>query len=147
MVRGVTLIETLLVIALLGLLAGFATVGLSGAGERSRVLEARSAVFELDGRARQLASRENGARLVRSDGVLTLHAGNNDRNAVSYRRMPAPLDVRVRPQSGGSPLDEVVFDSRGRCPDYEFEVVRARDASIVERWRVSGLTGWAERVP
>lgn len=139
---GLTLIETLAVVVLLGITAATTLTHLSGATDSARLREAGAIVRDADARARLLAQ---------SEGPLFLEL-DADRGAVSVRDpggrvlLARELPARVRVEAvdeNSQPIEQIVIDARGRSGDYTIVATLGdrRDA-----WRVAGLTGWIEEV-
>ncbi|MFG0282921.1 MAG: prepilin-type N-terminal cleavage/methylation domain-containing protein [Phycisphaerales bacterium JB039] len=144
--RGVTLIETLAAVALLGLVGSLLAVGLGGAGDAARIAAAVSAVRDLDQRARVVSESAAPATLRRhSNGRLLIETASPGGEVVIMAERWAPKAVHLTLWTlSGDAVDAIRFDRRGRSLDYRVDIAAAE-------WRisltVSGMTGWIEEAP
>jgi len=139
MTRAMTLIETLLVLVLIGLVASLTASAWSTAPAASRLREAESSVLDLDARARLLARRVGPVILEldhRSHQVVLRDTDSAYASIVVSRGIDAGLK-----DASGRELEQLGFDARGRTSDYELQLTSQAGS---RRTRVSGLTGWAE---
>lgn len=128
-----SLLELLVVIALLSLTMAVGITGLAGADGRGRLLAAGAIVEDADRFARLLAL---------SAGPVTLRAVTDPARVElcepGGRVLPLGLPPGTEAMIEGG-HEGVRFDRSGRCPDYRVRV-RAGGRSVA--WRVCGATGW-----
>lgn len=136
--RAFTLIETLAVVVLLGIIASVATVSLAGASDQAGLQQTIAAVREADVRAR-LVARSGAATslgMPASRDSIVLAASGGDR-----REFQAGNELRVHMlDSQGEPLQLVHVDTRGRSVDY---AVLIQGPSHTATVTFAGLTGWS----
>ncbi|HKX46837.1 MAG TPA: prepilin-type N-terminal cleavage/methylation domain-containing protein [Planctomycetota bacterium] len=132
---GFTLVELLLVVALLGIVASTVAVGVTSGDAGARLADARAAVREIDAVARAAAPRA---------GQLALRV---EECAFVLRREPGGevLAERALPEGFGAELvtaagdRSVVFERQGTSPSYS---VLLRGGGSVVDLVVNGRTGW-----
>ena len=139
-----TLIETLAVIALLGIVGAVFAAALARPAESARFDTVASALLDLDGRARRAAL---------SEGPIVLRVDRDDQAIVVVRASDAPddtplmavtypsgIEIALSPHNGiedeGTPIH---INAAGRSVDYRI-VIRTDRTTIV--WDIAGLTGW-----
>lgn len=146
MARGLTLIETLVVLVLLGMIAGIAAAGLVGASNQAQLLETHSIVLDLDGRARSAALAGEAPVLMIDKGGLSLHTGS-ERDVLASRTLHGGVEVRFLDAEGLASIEALRYDARGHTRDYRMVLSLGDDHDRVRSWSVSGLTGWSESLP
>lgn len=142
-----SVLETLVVVAILALVAAVGVVSLSGSTRRARV----------DSALHTLALGDAAARTAALSGRPVVLTIDGDRGTVSVRPRgdSGPGWVRQLPSGvsctlallAGDPLPGLDFDATGRCLDYERRAVsegNGRENVVAARVRVSGITGWTE---
>ncbi|AHE96939.1 type II secretion system minor pseudopilin GspH [Thioalkalivibrio paradoxus] len=152
--RGFTLFELLVVLLILGLVAGFAVLAVGGAPSRVIEQEARRMV-ELAGLARDealLTGQERALGFSR-DGYAFLEQVLLDDDRVTWvevERTPLGprslerlgLELRLRQQNRAVPLDEradrpqVLFNGAGEVTPFELELRTAQAGAVL---RITGL--------
>jgi len=139
--RAFTLVECLAVVALLALVVATLAAGLAPSAAETRLRDARSAVLDLDARARVLATRGEPVVLRIAEGRASLWVGSSPALEREVAVGIALLEPGTR-----APLEAVRINTRGRGPDYV--LVIASGETHFETL-VSGLTGYAfeERIP
>ena len=129
-----TLLEVMIVVTLLGLLAGYAFRGALRSTDSPRQI------------LRQLASIDAEARLLarrHGSGVLTLDAGGS-LSATSVQLVVGDikrnyeLAAACEVSFGGKGTAEIYIDRHGQSADYTAHI---QDAS--SRLQIAGLTGWS----
>lgn len=146
MARGLTLIETLVVIVLLGMIAGIAAAGLAGASNQARLLETYSMVLDLDGRARSAALAGEATVLMIDKGGISLRTGS-ERDVLASRTLHGGVEVRFLDAEGLASIEMLRYDARGQTLDFRLVLSLSHDHDWVRSWSVSGLTGWSESLP
>lgn len=132
-----TLVECLAVVALMALVVGVLAVGLAPSTAHARIREARSAILDLDARARVLAHGGEPAFLRIEAGRAVVEQGGEP---VLARDLPATLDVALCEPASRVAIPAVRFGTQGLGPDYVI-LLRSGDAS--SGTLVCGLTGYA----
>ena len=148
--RAMTMIETLLVIALLALATALGAVRLSNSSARARIDHALAVLESADLAARTLAH---------SHGPITLSVGRSPhRVRVSTpagqvlweRTLPDGIGVNITLYAPGptslAGSDLIHFDPIGRSADYYRTVLVSDGLSHATRVNVSGHTGWSHTV-
>lgn len=146
MARGLTLIETLVVLVLLGMLAGVAAVGLAGASDRARLMDARASMVDLDSKARSASLAGETVCLLVDDRVAKLTTRSDD-TMLASRTIASNIEARLLDADGIVLLKDIRFDSRGHTNDYRLVLNMKNQRESGRAWSVSGLTGWSEPVP
>lgn len=140
--RAMTLVETLVVVALLGLAAVLGAVGLAGASARARVEEAERTLEIAHQTARALATAGCPSTLLtRERGCVVEVRRTGDSSVAWERSLPAGLHATLGSLDGRA-SGGLEFDTCGRCEDYQRAILR--DQTTLRRDRVSGVTGWSE---
>lgn len=136
---GLTLIEMLAVVALLGLAAGLGAIGLSAATDRARLDQALHDMRLAHVTARSLAMAGHSVALT-APGTSRISLTEQPHGEPVWNRgLPGGLCVIiVGPE--GVPRGVLEFDAVGRCADHD--QVLMRGDRIVSALRVSGVTGW-----
>ncbi len=133
-----TLIETLIVVLLLGIISVTALVSLSGVSDQARVSAAARNLLDLDALARVDAQRFGSCSIGLEGPDIRVRRGGN---TISSRRVAVDA-ITLRRGTEDAEGAEVLIDRLGRSPDYRFTV---RVGAIQETWSIAGLTGWAEQ--
>lgn len=164
--RGLTLIEMLAVVALIGLVSGSIMLRAGAAGDAARWQAAIAELAALDAAARSAAQRGTGVLLRALPDGGTVAAGTwPEWDEASRRARPVPPAMVTLPaglrawvevpdarpggavivrEGGGRPQGQrpgdVLIDPAGRSVDYRI-IVASDDG---RRWtiEVAGLTGW-----
>lgn len=142
--HGLTLLELLAVVALLGLVAGVGLTSLARSDQWSRLRAVEDTWCNLDALARLLA--RGGAdsvtiRVDRSANTIDLRDGAGE--TVSRRTIPNGVVVEILVDGSTGPTDTLYLDGRGCSPDYHV-TVRFVDGNSTRQCRVAGLTGWID---
>ena len=132
-----TLIECLAVVALLALAVATLAAGLAPSAAEARIRDAKSAVLDLDARARALAMQGEPVVLLASEDRVMVRVGNA---AAFERELPRTIEVVLTEPGTGRPLDGVRIGTRGRSSDY---AILLHSGDRRTRTLVSGLTGYA----
>jgi len=137
--RGVTLLELLLVTAILGLVASLGAGAVVRAAQGEPLAAGAAALHAAEARARLLVrSHGPGVIAIERDTWWLATAGDERRR---LWREPEGLRVVVRGEAGRI-LREVPLDAAGRGPDLRIELA---DGQGVRRFAVLGLSGqWVE---
>ena len=146
MPKGVTLIETLVVLVLLGMLAGVGAVTLAGTSTQASIMDAYTSALDLDGKARTAAVRGQSVQLRLEDGHIELVESDSE-EVLASRSVGPDVDLRWFDGSGLEPLYTLHFDSRGHTRDSQLVIGIEGDPATPKRWAISGLTGWPESMP
>lgn len=143
--RGMTLVEVLVTIVLLGMLASIGTgalMGVASAGERARAV---ASVRRADAMARSLARAERPVELRIADDGGTLEtwlsAGDDDEtpSAAEWRtELPARSRVSFHRANAGAELSTIRIDSTGRSDDVTYLVTMSTGEVALD---VAGRTG------
>lgn len=146
--RAFTMIETLVVVAILALATAAGFVHLSAATRRARVESALHTLALGDAAARTAAQSGRASLLLLDADGRSLSVRHHDQRDPAWTRtLPGAVSATLR-SAMGEPLSRLEFDVAGRCLDYERRVVAAgaADDAVSARIRVSGMTGWAEAI-
>lgn len=135
--RAFTLVECLAVVALMALVVGVLAVGLAPSTAHARLRDARSAILDLDARARVLAHGGEPAFLRIEAGRAVVEQGGE---SVLARDLPRSLNATLADPESRDMLPAVRFGTQGLGPDYVI-LLRSGDAS--SGTLVCGLTGYA----
>lgn len=142
--RGLTMIETLGVVALLAMATAYGAVSLSGATRQARLDEASHTLALADATARTLARQTSRVVLgVASDGRSVFVQTGRDGDRAWQRHLPEGCVWRMG-STNGEPRTTLTFEPAGRCSDYERAILL--QGRVVAHERVSGITGWAQPV-
>lgn len=141
--RGMTLIETLVVLVLLGMLAGVGAVALAGTNTQASVIDAYTDVLDLDGKARSAALRGESLLLRMHEQRIEL-VQPTSQETIASRSVNANLTVQWFDAAGFEPVSMLRFDGRGQTQDFQLAIGVVGDPTSQRRWIVSGLTGWPE---
>lgn len=141
--HGLTLIELLAVLVVLGLTVSIAAVGLYSRASEAKLSDATSTLASLDTSARVLARNGHLVELqfdpsARSIELVDLCC----ESSISVeRRLPGGLTLEIWHMPQGIPTDRIRIDSRGQSDDYRVRIsVQDQSSSIM----FAGLTGWYE---
>lgn len=146
MARGVTLIETLVVLVLLGMLAGVGAVALVGTGVRASVMDAYASVLDIDGKARSVAL--NGGHVIVRVHEHRIELQEVDRiETLATRTVNPSLSLHFFDEAGFERISTLRFDSRGHTDDYQLSIRPKGKPGSHGHWAISGLTGWSEPMP
>lgn len=137
---GFTLIEALLVVALLGMIAATSVGLLGGASTRARRAAAVAAVSRVDALARTAARSEGTAvRIAPTEDASEFEVRSvrivADGTAVPPHALPEGWRVSLVAERG---IDHVVVDAAGRSRDFAYELRSGEDRVVVD---VAGRTG------
>lgn len=137
-----TLIETLAVVALIGLAAVVMTPMLVGATDATRLDDASRRFLDLDARARQLARRDSGVELRTQSGSVRLTVGG-EREEETVLTWQHGEHIAIEAASvDGESIERVSYDRAGRSQDLDITIsVGGMRRSV----RIAGLTGWIDR--
>lgn len=140
-VTAFTLVETLMVVAIMGMMASLLVMTIAGSRDSASIRTLAHEIVEADAFARSLARR--GVEVVltetppvgaaRSTGVWLVSGA--DQSIV--REVGMPLGDADLALSGG----DVAYDARGRSRDFVIEIGITGQLYEV---RVAGVTGWSE---
>lgn len=137
-----TLIETLAVVALIGLAAVVMTPMLVGATDATRLDDALRRFLDLDARARLLARQESGVEIHLQSGSIGLSVGGErDAEIISIWQHGERITIEAVSVEG-DPIERVSYDRVGRSQDLDVSVIVGDTRRSV--W-IAGLTGWVER--
>lgn len=152
---GLTLIETLAVVVLLGAISSLVLLGLNRRDDNTKLRIAEARMRHLDRTARIFAQTEGGSVIrpassetkVTTFEVIAFTDSPVDQEGVVLLReaLPDGVSGRLSLETPVGPTREsVAFDRAGRTTDYTF-TLQAGDST----WRrlVSGATGWQEALP
>ena len=140
-VRGFTLIESLAVVALLVLTFGTVAVGVAPSIETARLRDARSALLDVDARARVLAQQGRVVLLtVDRDAVWACDAADPRTTPLVRRPLPEGVAVSIHATAAGQRLGTLRINADGRSDDY---LLRVTAGDRVSETAVAGLTGYA----
>ena len=143
--RAITLIETLVAVALLGLTASILAVALGSAGDTAQVTAAISIIRDLDERARTLSQSAGPATLRTQHSRIWIEAPDADGlDAIAAERWTRPTTAIKLSGLDGAALDAIEFNRLGRSPDYRVDIAGAERMLAL---RICGLTGWIEEAP
>ncbi len=146
MVRGMTLIETLVVLVLLGMLAGVGAVALAGTSTQASIMDAYTDVLDLDGKARSTALNGESVLIRLHDHRIELLNTKSEETLASRSVKPA-LHLWWFDETGLDGISTLHFDSRGHTRDFQLVIGQDGDSATRKRWSISGLTGWPEPMP
>ncbi|MEO1535921.1 MAG: prepilin-type N-terminal cleavage/methylation domain-containing protein [Planctomycetota bacterium] len=130
--RSFTLLETLAVLVLLGLVAGW---GLAAIDRSASPQLAADRYEAIDARARLLA-RTDGPQVLVLEGTRA-QLGSFDAAA---KARAFDLGAALRVESNDQPVDRIVYDRLAQSVDFTV-YAEGNEAEIL---RVYGLTGWTE---
>lgn len=137
--RGLTLIELLAMIILLGTVAAMTVGRLSSATDAAHQQHVRASIRSADTRARMIAIR-NGPTQMSVSGTGLRIAGPDDESVFSVS-LPGKESLHLRSDSD-QPL--VMYRRDGTCATFTVEY---RSGSNRASWRVDGLTGQIVAAP
>lgn len=143
--RGLTLIELLAVLIILGLTVSVAAVGLSSRTNEAKLADATSTLASLDATARVLARKGHLVELRFDPSGLSIELVDLccETGITVERRLPSGLTLEIWEMPSGVPADRVRIDSRGQSDDYRVRIsVHDQAASVM----FAGLTGWHEMI-
>lgn len=143
--RGMTLIETLVVLVLLGMLAGVGAVALAGTSTQANVMDAYTDVLDLDGKARSAALSGETVQLRLHEQRIELIQPTSQ-ETIASRSVNANVTVQWFDAAGFEPVSMLRFDGRGQTQDFQLTISVVGDPTSQRRWIVSGLTGWSEPI-
>lgn len=135
--RGVTLVELLVVLVLMGLAFAMLATGFAGTTTAARVHEAQGEIINLDQLARR-AALADGSILTIDDSGHRVQVLDDTGSTLSEFECPPEVRIALR-STADRLLADIVFDTRGRCEDY---VVTLESLNASTAWTVSGTTGW-----
>jgi prepilin-type N-terminal cleavage/methylation domain-containing protein len=141
--RGFTLIEMLIVVALMAILTAAVTLSLSGAVRSARIEDVMGQFIAFDHSTREIARRFARSRALRFDLIRgTVHRLDDNREAVPLLLGGGMTVTRVIVRDEIARFGEITvpFSDRGQSPSYA--VLLSGPAG--ERWvTLAGLTGQA----
>lgn len=140
--RALTLIETLAVVLLVGVVTAAVGVGMGRMGDDAAMRAFAARWNELDARARLLAqTTEVGVLRLEFDAerraVFVHHLGD----AILTADVPQEMNIMLFLEGAETTL--ITFDRAGRTPDYE---LRLSSAERSMSWHIHGLTGAMQRM-
>ncbi|MFI4853466.1 MAG: Tfp pilus assembly protein FimT/FimU [Phycisphaerales bacterium JB065] len=140
---GLTLVELLAVLVILGLIVSVAAVGLSSRSTEARLSDAASALASLDTSARVLSRKGHliELRFDLSSTSIELKDLCCEDGAATQRRLPAGLILEIWEMPSGVPTEQIRIDSRGQSDDYQVRI-SVQDQGVTLAF--AGLTGWYE---
>ncbi|HKX45642.1 MAG TPA: prepilin-type N-terminal cleavage/methylation domain-containing protein [Planctomycetota bacterium] len=137
---GFTLVELLLVVALLGIVASTVAVGVTSGDAGARLADARAAVREIDAVARVAAPRDGQLVLSVEEGRFVLRSMPGA-EILAERTLPGGMQVALATDDGGQ---SVVYDAQGQSPNFSARISGERSEVTL---KIHGLTGWVEVLP
>jgi type II secretory pathway pseudopilin PulG len=137
--HAVTLIETLLAVALIALAATFGAGSLATASATADHLAAAATMRDMDRLARLHAVAGGAVDLVLEGAELSIRRGPH---ALARRTLPRHVAISMLTGDAGRFQTRLAIGSDGRGEDYRVIVGNGNDR--VE-WAVHGLTGWVSR--
>ena len=141
--RGITLIETLVVLVLLGMLAGVGAVALAGASTQANIMAIYTDVLDLDGKARSASLGGESVLMKLHDHRVELVSMKN-KESLASRSLKPSLDLQWLDGTGFEYISTLRFNSRGQTRDFQLAIGVEGESSPRKQWTISGLTGWPE---
>ncbi len=141
---GLTLVEVLVVIVLLGLITASVIPNLAGISNRSQLQQFVAELIGLDANGRMLSSRHQSSYIEYNsiEGTLDLFVVGEKIERVLYLDVPGFLDFEPQYQLVGDRSAQV-FNRGGRTDHYQYSI-KTQDSNITLSF--NGLTGWNEVV-
>lgn len=142
--RGLTLLEALSVVVLLGMTAGLAAATLGRASDDALLRSALASVLAADDAARQIAQTDGGAVLTVNAPFVILTSALGTRSTWS---LPAGIVVDIQPlnapRAGESSTSTLTFNTRGCTRDYTMRLATQDRRTAGLARQVNGATGWS----
>ncbi len=141
--HGLTLIELLAVMVILGLTVSVAAVGLSARTSEAKLSDATSTLASLDASARVLARKGHLVELRFDPSGLSIELVDLccETGIAFERQLPVGLTLELWEMPTGIPAERIRIDSRGQSDDYRVRISLNDHSSSV---MFAGLTGWYE---
>lgn len=141
---GFTLVEMLVVLVLLGLIAGSIIPNLGGTTKRTQIDTLIADLIDLDARARLLAEQHEACyfEYEAHDNLITLYAVDDQAAPVLTIDVPDFVELTLQ-QDGAETRTIVSLNRLGHTADYRFVI--DLDQSVIQL-RLNGITGWHELV-